>query len=233
MRSRRPVGARQCAADVILLFRYRSWRWARRRAQGRAVAAAKRHAHATVIDNGAPTMLKALARAAPRAPHHFRPRFPTSPRAPRFSTSSHARMSAENKQPQVEYRRLGNSGLRVSVPILGAMSIGTDKWAPWVINEDEVRSEAWTCMRRVLTSFRRSRCSRPRGTVESQPGTRPTFTRTASRSASSARRSRRCVLTFYPRCAPSLPAPPPLISRRTLPRLRTRSTTSRATASSS
>jgi len=41
--------------------------------------------------------------------------------------------------PQVEYRRLGKSGLRVSVPILGAMSFGSDKWdaAPWVINEDK------------------------------------------------------------------------------------------------
>jgi aryl-alcohol dehydrogenase-like predicted oxidoreductase len=41
--------------------------------------------------------------------------------------------------PKVEYRRLGNSGLRVSVPILGAMSFGSDKWAPWVINEDQVQ----------------------------------------------------------------------------------------------
>jgi len=38
--------------------------------------------------------------------------------------------------PAVEYSRLGNSGLRVSVPILGAMSFGSDKWGPWVINED-------------------------------------------------------------------------------------------------
>jgi len=45
-------------------------------------------------------------------------------------------MSTESK-PQVEYRRLGNSGLRVSVPILGAMSFGSDKWAPWVVNEDK------------------------------------------------------------------------------------------------
>jgi len=38
---------------------------------------------------------------------------------------------------QVEYRRLGNSGLRVSVPILGAMSFGSSVWAPWVIDEDK------------------------------------------------------------------------------------------------
>ncbi|KLO10730.1 Aldo/keto reductase, partial [Schizopora paradoxa] len=39
--------------------------------------------------------------------------------------------------PAVEYRRLGKSGLRVSVPILGAMSFGSDKWGPWVVNEDK------------------------------------------------------------------------------------------------
>ncbi|KAI5121969.1 hypothetical protein M0805_002039 [Coniferiporia weirii] len=43
----------------------------------------------------------------------------------------------ETTHPPVEYRRLGNSGLRVSVPIVGAMSFGSDKWQPWVINEDK------------------------------------------------------------------------------------------------
>jgi aryl-alcohol dehydrogenase-like predicted oxidoreductase len=47
-------------------------------------------------------------------------------------------MSNTNEQPKIEYRRLGKSGLRVSVPILGAMSIGSSKWAPWVIEEEEV-----------------------------------------------------------------------------------------------
>ena len=37
-----------------------------------------------------------------------------------------------------EYRRLGKTGLKISVPILGAMSIGTPKWQPWVIEEEEV-----------------------------------------------------------------------------------------------
>ncbi|TDL18369.1 Aldo/keto reductase [Rickenella mellea] len=40
-------------------------------------------------------------------------------------------------QSAVEYRRLGKSGLRVSVPIVGAMSFGNDKWGSWVINEDK------------------------------------------------------------------------------------------------
>jgi hypothetical protein len=45
---------------------------------------------------------------------------------------------SSNVKPQVEYRRLGNSGLRVSVPILGGMSFGSDKWFKWAINEDQV-----------------------------------------------------------------------------------------------
>jgi len=36
-----------------------------------------------------------------------------------------------------EYVQLGKSGLRVSIPILGAMSIGHQDWAPWVIEEDK------------------------------------------------------------------------------------------------
>ena len=38
---------------------------------------------------------------------------------------------------KAEYKRLGKSGLRVSVPILGAMSFGDKKWQEWVIEEDE------------------------------------------------------------------------------------------------
>ncbi|KAK9324806.1 NADP-dependent oxidoreductase domain-containing protein [Lipomyces orientalis] len=36
----------------------------------------------------------------------------------------------------VEYRRLGSSGLRVSVPILGCMSFGSSEWQPWVLDKD-------------------------------------------------------------------------------------------------
>lgn len=38
---------------------------------------------------------------------------------------------------KVTYRRLGASGLRVSVPIFGAMGLGSSEWMPWVLNEDE------------------------------------------------------------------------------------------------
>ncbi|KAF6830613.1 aldo-keto reductase [Colletotrichum musicola] len=37
---------------------------------------------------------------------------------------------------KVEYARLGTSGLRVSVPILGGMSLGSSEWAPWVLDEE-------------------------------------------------------------------------------------------------
>ncbi|KAF4621546.1 hypothetical protein G7Y89_g14527 [Cudoniella acicularis] len=37
---------------------------------------------------------------------------------------------------KVDYVNLGSSGLRVSWPILGAMSFGSSKMAPWVLDED-------------------------------------------------------------------------------------------------
>ncbi|UKZ80838.1 hypothetical protein TrVFT333_008603 [Trichoderma virens FT-333] len=40
-------------------------------------------------------------------------------------------------ETRVEYVRLGASGLRVSVPILGAMSFGSSQWLPWVLDEDD------------------------------------------------------------------------------------------------
>lgn len=54
-------------------------------------------------------------------------------------------MSSNEKDPvlrsisetKAEYKRLGSSGLRVSVPILGAMSFGDKAWQPWVIEEAE------------------------------------------------------------------------------------------------
>jgi len=48
--------------------------------------------------------------------------------------------------PKVQYRQLGKSGLRVSVPILGAMTFGSSKWSPWVLDEEaslEVIKAAW------------------------------------------------------------------------------------------
>ncbi|KAK9469713.1 NADP-dependent oxidoreductase domain-containing protein [Lipomyces arxii] len=39
--------------------------------------------------------------------------------------------------PKATYRQLGKSGLRVSVPILGCMSYGSDKWMDWVMNPEE------------------------------------------------------------------------------------------------
>ena len=45
--------------------------------------------------------------------------------------------SLENSK--AEYVRLGRSGLKVSVPILGAMSFGSAEWMDWVLEEDKVR----------------------------------------------------------------------------------------------
>ncbi|KAK9452245.1 NADP-dependent oxidoreductase domain-containing protein [Limtongia smithiae] len=37
----------------------------------------------------------------------------------------------------VQYKKLGNTGLRVSVPILGCMTFGSPEWAAWVLNEED------------------------------------------------------------------------------------------------
>jgi hypothetical protein len=38
---------------------------------------------------------------------------------------------------KVSYSQLGKSGLKVSVPILGAMSFGHKDWQPWVVDDVE------------------------------------------------------------------------------------------------
>lgn len=37
----------------------------------------------------------------------------------------------------MQYNRLGDSGLKVSKIILGAMSYGSKEWAKWVLEEEE------------------------------------------------------------------------------------------------
>jgi hypothetical protein len=47
---------------------------------------------------------------------------------------------------KVEYVQLGLSGLRVSVPILGTMGIGSKDWQSWAMEEDEgleILKAAW------------------------------------------------------------------------------------------
>jgi aryl-alcohol dehydrogenase-like predicted oxidoreductase len=47
------------------------------------------------------------------------------------------RLKASLAATKVEYKTLGKSGLRVSVPILGAMSFGDPSWNSWVLNEEK------------------------------------------------------------------------------------------------
>jgi len=42
---------------------------------------------------------------------------------------------AEPSDQKIEYRRVGNSGLKVSVPILGTMGLGNKLWQPWCADE--------------------------------------------------------------------------------------------------
>lgn len=52
-----------------------------------------------------------------------------------MATEDDVQTSWENTK--ADYVRLGSSGLKVSVPILGAMSFGSKEWMPWVIEEQE------------------------------------------------------------------------------------------------
>ncbi|KAJ6556843.1 Aldo/keto reductase [Mycena vulgaris] len=55
--------------------------------------------------------------------------------------------------PSATYTRLGDAGLRVSVPIVGCMSIGSSKQRSWVLDDEpslEVLKAAWDC---GLTTF--------------------------------------------------------------------------------
>lgn len=49
-----------------------------------------------------------------------------------------AGLKASVEASKTEYVNLGKSGLRVSLPIFGAMSIGSPEWAPWVMDEEKV-----------------------------------------------------------------------------------------------
>ncbi|UPX18767.1 uncharacterized protein EKO05_0009058 [Ascochyta rabiei] len=57
------------------------------------------------------------------------------------------------KESKAEYRQLGKSGLRVSVPILGAMSIGSRKWQSWVLEEEEALPLLKAAWDRGLTTW--------------------------------------------------------------------------------
>ncbi|PIL27163.1 transporter [Ganoderma sinense ZZ0214-1] len=51
-----------------------------------------------------------------------------------------------SQQTQAEYRQLGKSGLRVSVPILGAMGFGSPQWHNWILDEEKslpILKAAW------------------------------------------------------------------------------------------
>ncbi|KAG9028345.1 hypothetical protein FRB95_006572 [Tulasnella sp. JGI-2019a] len=60
-------------------------------------------------------------------------------------------MSSE--QTPVKYVRLGKSGLRVSVPIVGCMSFGSSSWQGWVLNEDKALPLLKAAWDRGITTF--------------------------------------------------------------------------------
>lgn len=45
-------------------------------------------------------------------------------------------LQKSSDETKVEYTQLGSSGLRVSVPILGGMTLGSSEWEKWVLDEE-------------------------------------------------------------------------------------------------
>ncbi|KAI6753703.1 hypothetical protein HG531_005872 [Fusarium graminearum] len=54
-----------------------------------------------------------------------------------MSSQLPAHLKASLEASKCEYRNLGKSGLRISVPIFGCMSFGDKRTLPWVIGEEE------------------------------------------------------------------------------------------------
>jgi aryl-alcohol dehydrogenase-like predicted oxidoreductase len=51
-------------------------------------------------------------------------------------TSPPADLQKSIESTKVSYARLGSSGLKLSIPILGAMSFGHKDWQPWVVDDE-------------------------------------------------------------------------------------------------
>jgi hypothetical protein len=88
-----------------------------------------------------------------------------------------AELKASIENTKVSYKQLGKSGLKVSVPILGAMSFGSKDWAPWVVDDEEevnkVNKSFAIFLDHELTN---PSCLKAHTIVVSIPGTQPTFT---------------------------------------------------------
>lgn len=46
-------------------------------------------------------------------------------------------------KPKMQYKNLGNSGLKVSKVIVGAMSYGSSDWQDWILNEEAYGATAF------------------------------------------------------------------------------------------
>ena len=54
-----------------------------------------------------------------------------------MATGDRDAIKKSQEATKAEYKKLGKCGLRVSVPILGAMSFGDPSWLSWVLDEEK------------------------------------------------------------------------------------------------
>lgn len=69
--------------------------------------------------------------------------FPASTNGTMASNAIPQSLKESIEKTKCDYRQLGNSGLRISVPVFGCMSFGDTKAQSWAIDEAEVRKFAW------------------------------------------------------------------------------------------
>ena len=86
------------------------------------------------------TMLRSIRSPGLNTRARHRVEMPLQP-APKLNSQTLREMPRSLHQSinatKVEYRKLGNSGLRISNPILGCMHFGSSKWFDWVLDETE------------------------------------------------------------------------------------------------
>lgn len=95
-------------------------------------------------------------------------------------------LNESRNKTKVSYKRLGSSGLWVSAPILGGMSIGSSEFGSWILEEDKALPLLKAAYDRGLNTVRLLVLGQKRF-ANTNSGILLTTTRTAYQSRSSAR----------------------------------------------
>ncbi|RYP18896.1 hypothetical protein DL765_003684 [Monosporascus sp. GIB2] len=62
-------------------------------------------------------------------------------------------LSESTAATRAEYRKVGNSGLRVSNPIMGTLGFGDSRWLPWCLEEEEASELLFAAYTKGITTW--------------------------------------------------------------------------------